>query len=313
MSPLSTFFLLLALAFVPSQSHADQGGAGQDDASASLDLTLQDQTSTEEASTEEPSTKEPSTKEPGAEASGGNESTQQEPPAAPTEDPVELFVTANTSYEEGNAGRAVQLYQLLLEQGYGSAELHYNLGNAYLRNGELGRAIASYRRSSVLQPRDEDVAANLSFARKSIKDAVAPPQPSAIASTLFFWHYTLSRGELALVVILLNFLFFALLAVRLFSRGNELLRWATMVVLLLLLTTGISLGLRSFAPQRIAVIIPQEIGAHNGPDPGAVVRFKLHAGSEVHIEDSRDGWLRIRLSDGKTGWIQRDWAEIVEL
>jgi Tetratricopeptide repeat/Bacterial SH3 domain len=233
--------------------------------------------------------------------------------AAPEADPGELFVNANTSYEEGDAARAVQLYTSLLERGYGSAELHFNLGNAYLRNGELGRAIASYRRSQFLQPRDEDVQANLAFARKSTKDAIAPPAPSAVASTLFFWHYGLGRGQLALVVLLLNALFFGLLAVRLFSRGSEALRWATMVVLLLLLATGVSLGLRYFSPPRVAVVIPQEIDAHNGPDPSSVVRFKLHAGTEVRIEDSRDGWLRIRLPDGQQGWIQRDWADVVEL
>ena len=233
-------------------------------------------------------------------------------PAAPDEDPGELFVNANSSYEEGDAARAVQLYTLLLEQGYGSAELHYNLGNAYLRNGELGRAIASYHRSRFLRPRNEDVEANLAFARKSTKDAIAPPKPSALASTLFFWHYSLGRGELALVVLLLNVLFFVLLGVRFLSRGSEVLRWATMVVLLLLLAASVSLGLRYFAPQRLAVIIPQEVNAHNGPNPTSVVRFKLHAGTELRVEDSREGWLRIRLPDGQQGWIQRDWAEVVE-
>jgi hypothetical protein len=43
-----------------------------------------------------------------------------------------------------------------------------------------------------------------------------------------------------------------------------------------------------------------------------VVRFKLHAGTELRIRDSRDGWLRIGLPDGQQGWIETAWAEQVE-
>jgi hypothetical protein len=43
-----------------------------------------------------------------------------------------------------------------------------------------------------------------------------------------------------------------------------------------------------------------------------VVRFKLHAGTEVKVKDRRPGWLRIVLPDGQQGWVEEQWTELVE-
>jgi len=92
-------------------------------------------------------------------------------------------VGAGTAYEAGDYGRAVTLYEALLDLGWKNGTVYYNLGNAYLRGGELGRAIAAYRYGESFQPRDEDLQANLAFARNTAKDAIQPPRPSATSST----------------------------------------------------------------------------------------------------------------------------------
>ncbi len=228
-------------------------------------------------------------------------------------DPARLFVDANTAYEEGDYRRAAALYLRLVDAGHGSGELYYNLGNAYLRGGELGRAIAAYRQSLRRLPRDEDVRANLAFARRSAKDAIQPPEPTPVAATLLFWHYGLSPGELAAAAAVLNVLFWGLLALRLFRRDSEALRWAPILVLVPLVAVAASLVARGAFPATVAVIVPQEIDARTGPAESEVVRFRLHAGTEVRVEDRRDGWLRIALPDGQQGWIARDHAEEVAL
>ncbi len=253
---------------------------------------------------------------------GGGAGAAEEPPAQGAE-PIELapatpfsrpelFIEANAAYEDGDYATAVRLYDSLVERGHDAGHLHYNLGNAYLRNGELGRAIASYRRAWLRLPRDEDVRANLDFARKTTQDALAAPGPSAVTSTLFFWHYGMSMSELERLALVLNLIFWLVLAVRLFRRNSEFLRWTTFLILIPLIAVLASLAVRAFDPQRVAVVIPQEINAQSGPEGDAVVRFKLHAGSEVELRGRRDGWLRISLPDGQQGWIEAEHAEIVE-
>ena len=245
---------------------------------------------------------------------GAAEAEPPSPVATPsaTHEGGEAFIRANGAYEEGDPQEAIKAYRGMLAAGFESGHLYYNLGNAFLRNGELGRAIASYRRSQALLPRNQDVRANLAFARRSAKDAIAPPTPSATLSTLLFWHYNFSRSELAFTVLGLNLLFWLALALHLFRRRSEVLRWATFALLLLLLATAGSLAAHYFFPSRIAVVIPQEIDAHNGPDTESVVRFNHHAGTAVTVKDRRQGWLRVALPEGQQGWIHQDWAEVVE-
>ena len=226
-------------------------------------------------------------------------------------DPGEIFVNANTAYEAGEHARAVRLYLRLLDEGFDNGRLRYNLGNAYLRNGELGRAVASYRAGHLLLPRNEDVKANLTFARKSAKDALSPPEPSPVLSTLFFWHYGLSPTETTSTLLVVNLLFWGLWVVRIFRWDSELLRWLLILLLVLLVATGASLMAPRLLPAQVAVILPQEISAHTAPYPESVVRFKLHAGTELRVEDQREGWLRVRLPDGQQGWIDAAWAEVV--
>jgi hypothetical protein len=236
--------------------------------------------------------------------------TESEPEGA--HDPGEVFVNANAAYEAGDYELAIALFNRLADNGLDSGHLHFNLGNAYLRNGELGHAVASFRRAEVRLPRDEDVRANLAFSRQSTKDALAPPEPSAFLSTLFFWHYGLSLRELQVVVLSLNLLFWGVWAIRLFYQDSEVLRWIFILLLVLLVGTAGSLFVHHVFPLQVAVVVPQEIDARTAPDPDSVVRFKLHAGTEVKVKDRRPGWLRIVLPDGQQGWVEEEWTELVE-
>ena len=234
--------------------------------------------------------------------------------AAPTAEPLpaEVWVGAKTAYEASDYAAAIELYRGLLERGHDGGHLHYNLGNAYLRNGELGKAIASYLRSRARLPRDEDLRANLEFARQSARDAIAPPAPPPLVATLFFWHFALSRAELAWLVAALNLLLWGTLAARLWRPELPGSKGVVALLVVLMLGAGGSLAARYLAPGRTVVVVPQEIPAYTAPDAESVTRFKLHAGSELRLREGRDGWLRIALPDGEQGWIRADWAEVVE-
>ena len=159
-------------------------------------------------------------------------------------DPAESWVGANLAYEEARYGEAIERYRQLIAEGFDSGQLHYNLGNAFLRSGDLGRAIASYRRAQRRRPRDEDLRANLAFARKSAKDAIQPPEPSRVLSTLFFWHFGMSPAELAVAAAILSLLFWGCLALRVRWRNSETLRWIAMSLAIPLLITCSSVLIR---------------------------------------------------------------------
>ncbi len=231
--------------------------------------------------------------------------------AAPLE-PAVAFAAANAAYDAGDYSRAAADYEALVARGFDHGHLFYNLGNAYLRNGELGRAIAAYREAEARQPRSSDLAANLAHARRSAKDALAPPAAPALAAALVPWHYRASRAELWRFLLAVNLLFWSCLALRLVLRRGEWLRWSAFALALAAAGAAGSLAARALAPERVAVVVPQEVEARAAADPEALVRFKLHAGSEVEVRGHEDGWICVALPSGEKGWLESTAAVVVE-
>ncbi|HVS65164.1 MAG TPA: tetratricopeptide repeat protein [Thermoanaerobaculia bacterium] len=226
-------------------------------------------------------------------------------------DAAELFVEANRWYDAGEYGKAVVAYSTLIARGVAGPAVHYNLGNALLRDGRLGAAIAAYRRAKVLSPRDADLDANLRFARASARDALEPPAPGAVRRTLFFWHYSLSASETLRLAVLANLVLFAALSLRLSRRGSEPLRWVAVIAGVVLLALVGSLVCRWALPLRVAVILPAEVEAFSGTGADTVVRFRLHAGTEVRAVETSGDWVRIALPNGEQGWVGSDQVELI--
>ena len=82
----------------------------------------------------------------------------------------ETMLRANLLYENGRYSEAAQTYQQLVDQDYIDSSLFYNLGNAYYRRGDLGKAILNYERAARLAPRDGDIQANLTYANNQSLD-----------------------------------------------------------------------------------------------------------------------------------------------
>lgn len=220
-------------------------------------------------------------------------------------EPSMLWLDANRAYDSGEYARAHELYTTLVDSGFANGHLYFNLGNTQLRQGQLGAALASYLTARALLPRDSDIRANLSYARKLSKDALVPPEPNPVLATLFFWHVILSRHELWVFTMAANLLFWTLAAAAYRWRHSEALRFGAGFALLILLAVGISLAVRYVSPTQVAVVQTEEVEVHAGLSRDAVVRFKLHAGSEVRVQDVMESWVRVRLPDGLEGFVER--------
>ena len=217
--------------------------------------------------------------------------------------PSAAFVNANQAFERGDYAAAISGYEALIAEGHDRGGLLYNLGNARLREGDLGGAIAAYRTAQIDLPRDEDLRANLDFARTRVVDAVAPPAPSAAANTLLFWHNRLSVRELATAAVVFNVLLWLVLAVRRLRPDADAARYAVYALLPASAAVAGSLVVRTLWPVDLAVIAVPEAPVYAGTSIDAVVRFELHEGTEAVVRDERDAWTRIELSTGADGWL----------
>jgi hypothetical protein len=245
------------------------------------------------------------------------------PPVAATE----TMETANQLYESGQFVQAAQAYQQLADQGFTDSILYFNLGNAFFRQGDYGRAILSYRRAEQLAPRDADIAANLELARARVIDqfeedmteskttATGGNFASRLGQATQQW---LTLNELAMITLGLWFFVVALAIV--FSSTSRGSRWREilqygLIGTALVLTLGIvSLGSRLYVENSHSegVIVADEIGVTSGPGSQYTTEFSLHSGAEVKLIEQRENWTRLAVPGSELqGWIPAGAVEAI--
>jgi tetratricopeptide (TPR) repeat protein len=224
--------------------------------------------------------------------------------------PEELYYDANRAFKKARYQAAIDGYLRLIGSGYVNGHLYYNLGNAYLRSGQLGRAILNYKRAQILIPRDADLNFNLRYALDQAQDAISPDQN--FLKQAFFWLEDITLRELMWGFAGLNVLFWGILFLRLFVRP-EWSYYVFIVVLIFWLVGGGSLGVKwhQLKSDLRAVILADEVDVLAGPDSNDTVLFKLHEGTTIQRERIEDDWSLIRLPDSKRGWLKSSGIELI--
>ena len=220
---------------------------------------------------------------------------------------LEAMAASNALYEDGLYEQAARSYQQLADKGYDDPTLYYNLGNAYFKDGDIGRAILNYLRAERLAPRDDDIRANLDFARDQTIDVLeAGEAPFVRFATSLLSRVTI--GELGAVALASWLLFAAglLLAMMGPRRWAAWTRTAAVATAVLLLLGGGSLAGRLYfeSASRDAVILAEEVDVVSGPGSRYTPEFTLHAGTETGLVERRGAWARIALPGGSLqGWV----------
>ena len=234
--------------------------------------------------------------------------------AAPKASPVTLKASADSAYAKGDYQQAIRIYEDLLKQGE-SAELYYNLGNAYYRTDDITHAVLNYERAQLLKPADRDIRFNLQMARSKVIDKITP------VSEMFFvtWYRSLVNlnnidgwARIAVVSIILALI---LALVYLFASAVFLRKVGFIGGIVFLLLFLLS-NLFAFQQRRIlmnrtgAVIIAPSATVKKTPAANATDQGVLHEGTRVDIiDDTMKDWKEIRIPDGNEGWVQASQIE----
>jgi len=212
------------------------------------------------------------------------------------------FDSANKLYEQGKFSEAASAYEKLVESGSVSTPLYFNLGNAYFKSGQLGRALAAYHRAEQLSPRDPDVRANLQFVRGQVQG------PTLAPTSLQRWLASFTVNEWATLTAVLFWLVLASLVVIQFRPDwKQPLRnflWLGAVATLMVGTCLVAAWLNRSASA--AIVVSHDAVIHNGPLDEAPGNITIHDGAEVTVLDTKNDWLQVRLDSNRTGWLKRD-------
>jgi tetratricopeptide (TPR) repeat protein len=210
--------------------------------------------------------------------------------------------------------KALLHYERLVASGVRNGKLYYNIGNAWFRLDEMGRAILNYRRSELYNPADPNLEQNLQFARSRRVNRIETQQRDRVFKTLFFIHYDVPT-RVRFGIFLASFvLLWASAAIMIFLRKSWLRN------LIIAFSVACAILLVSLAWEKISlsrnpagVVVAPEVTARKGDGETYQPSFTapLYSGTEFILLERRPDWWYIELEDGARSWIPSRGGELV--
>jgi tetratricopeptide (TPR) repeat protein len=227
--------------------------------------------------------------------------------AAPLQCPAQehgrQFLSAMEAYKAGDYATAVKGLEAIATAGVRNGQLYYDLGNAHLKNNDLGRAILWYERALALIPNDPDLRFNYEYARSLTKDA-QEGGPSPLTRIFFFWNYELSARTIVVLALVCNLIFWSLaIAWRLTRRRGLHHALLAALVPAIIFSLTAAYNYLETARRSQAIILPAAIAVRSGLASTSTQLFELHAGAKVKIVRQLQDHVQIRFSEDKIGWI----------
>ncbi len=223
--------------------------------------------------------------------------------------PTALIKVANDDYKKNKFEQAIQKYQTVNDSGYVSAELYFNMGNAYYKTNNFKSAILYYERAKLLKPDDKDIDFNLEMARSFTVDKIEAIQEVFFISWIK-WIRNLMSVEIwtkfnviLFMISLVSFLLYLLSG----KIGLKKVGFWIGVITLIISITSLSMGYQLKHLQmakNTAIIFTPSVTLKSSPDESGTNLFILHEGTKVEILDKVGDWRWIKIANGSRGWIK---------
>ena len=230
--------------------------------------------------------------------------------------PENSFAEGNSEYQKGNFEAAEQHYSRILNSGFDSGPLYYNLGNACFKQKRLGDAIYYWEKAKQKLPTDREVRENLELANLLIVDRIEVadrPWPLRVFSGITGIFTMKQETWIVLALFVAANILFALYLLARSPRISmrALAGCGGISLLFLLLACSLTWKIYDQDCRQKAVLVVQKVDVRSGPGPENMAVFTIHEGTRVQVHASSNGWCQISLPNGWSGWLRQDSVRIL--
>jgi tetratricopeptide (TPR) repeat protein len=220
------------------------------------------------------------------------------------------FAKANQDFAQGRFTEAIAGYEAVVHGGQWNANLFYDLGNAYFRTRDFGRAILNYERALALDNHHPEATANLQIARDEAR--ALELQPTRLERYLQFAN--INQYSIAAAVALWLGIFGIVVVIFARRRSAALLSLSILCLLICGVAVWAIHTLDNGSEGRgLAIVTGNDVQARLATADTANSVLALPAGSEIKILSTRGDWMYAALPNDLRGWIQTKNAEPVRL
>ncbi|WP_233565239.1 tetratricopeptide repeat protein [Aquimarina sp. AD10] len=228
----------------------------------------------------------------------------------------EAFQRGNSLYNQEKYQEAIDAYKSIIDAGKESASLYYNLGNAHYKLSNIGPSVYYYEKALELAPNDTDIKNNLKFAQNATIDAIDVIPEGVISRTINTFTNTLDFDSWAwfsvFSVIAFVLLFILYYTARTSTKKRMFFIGSWLVLCIGLI--GVLFAFRQYNAiknNQFGVVFAQQTTIKSEPNLRSEEVFELHEGTKIQVLETVNNWKKIKLADGKIGWIPA--ADVKEL
>ena len=226
---------------------------------------------------------------------------------------VSDFQNANAAYGSGQYDKAIASYEALLAQGLHSKELHYNLGQAHYKQGQLGKAILHLEKAAKLAPGDKKIADDLSIAYADVEVEVLEVPDFLLVRLWKGMHSLLSANGWVIVQwLLVLILLVGIYLWRLSQSSPSRVRGFMMMLCaipLLMLSYFLGRSQHTTETSSVTAIVMESTVLGDTPSDDPQVLEDLSPGVKVKILDRVEEWYKVSLINKAQGWVKVDALE----
>ncbi len=221
---------------------------------------------------------------------------------------ADLLQKANEHYTKDEFKPAIDLYNQILMTNMESAEVYFNLGNAYYKTGQYTLSILNYERAKLLNPDDEDIDFNLLVVNQHVVDAIQDLPGIFIVR----WWDALVNSQTTdtwAVLSIIGFVaFLSMLGLYFFAKTSDIKRVSFGIGCFLILFTVFSWSFAAKQKGRLvnhayAIVMQPTVTVKSSPSEKGTNLFVIHEGLKVKITDKIGDWVEVKLADGNKGWL----------
>jgi len=219
-----------------------------------------------------------------------------------------LFNRATDAYNDGDYPKAIEYYTGILENGQHSAELYFNLGNAYYKLNQIAPSIYNYEKALLLSPNDPEIKNNLAYAQNMTLDAIET-MPETVLSKIYkniTEVLTFDQWSYAAVVFMILFVFLYIAFYYFTYATKKRIAFVGSIISLFISLIAVLFAFvqyNDFKAEQPAIIFANEVRIKSEPNERSEQIFVLHEGTKVNILEELNDWKKIKIVDGKTGWV----------
>ena len=225
--------------------------------------------------------------------------------AASAQDSKSLFQTANTYYQNKQYDEAEKMYLLLLKKDKNNANAHFNLGNTYFHLQQYAEAILNYEKAKKLQPDNKTIQHNIELTNNKLFSKIEFSKEFFVTKQIKNTVQAKSSKSWSMYMLFALWFGIILMCIYFFTTNKYAYRIGFIACLSSFLFAYFTYtAYNNEHQQNFAIVTKENATIKSAPVNDITSNDTIQSGIKVEIIDNDKNWRKVKLPNGKTGWIE---------